>query len=79
MGNEQGLHSGAFFCKILDCIVSGLLQTQMDVCHKKTNSLPGLEKVVSLLTGHPWHYIDAGHILFYLIVAILFPVKEVLN
>lgn len=80
MRNEQGLKSGAFFCKILDFFcVSGLLQTQMDLCHRKINSLSGVEKMVPLLTAHPWHYADPGHILFYLIVACLFPIKEVLH
>lgn len=80
MRNEQGLQPCAFFCKILDFFcVSGLLQTQMDLCHKKINFLSGVEKMLSLFTAHPWHYADPGHILFYLTVACLFPIKEVLN
>jgi len=51
----------------------------MDICYKKINSLLGSEKAVFLLTAHPWHYTDPGHMLFYLIVACLFPIKEVLN
>lgn len=76
MRNEQGLQSGAFFCKILDFFLC--LRSIANLCHKK-NSLSGVEKMVSLFTAHPWHYADPGHILFHLIVACLFPIKEVLN